>query len=68
MLEPRREVPWEEGGPLGTIYDVLRKLIDDSPWSEAERRRAAELIRELEHFNIFGTVAHNITMKEAKSV
>lgn len=40
-LEPKRELPWEEGGPLSTIYDVLRKLIDDSPWTADDRRRAS---------------------------
>jgi hypothetical protein len=66
VLEPRDAVPWDEGGPLSTIYDVLRKLIDDSPWSEEDRRRAVALVKELEQFNVFGTVAQKITMKESK--
>jgi len=64
VLEPKRDdIPWDEGGPLSTFYDVLRKLIDDSPWTEDDRRRAVALVAELEQFNVFGTVARKITMK-----
>lgn len=58
------EVPWDQGGPLRTIYDVLRKLIDDSPWSEDDRRRANALIAELQQFNVFGTIAEKLTLEK----
>jgi hypothetical protein len=58
------ELPWDQGGPLHTIYDVLRKLVEDSPWSEDDRRRAKALIAELQSFNVFGTIAEKLTMEE----
>ena len=54
---------WEEGGPLRTIYDVLKKLVDDSPWSEDDRRRAKALIGELQSMNVLGTIAEKLTME-----
>lgn len=43
-----------------TIYDVLRKLVDGSVWTENERREAFALLIELERHAILGTTASRI--------
>lgn len=53
----------DEREPM-TIYDLLRKLMADQPWTEDERREAAALITELERNNVLGTRAGQLTTED----
>jgi len=39
------------------VYELLRKLVEARPWSDAERSDALKLLTDMEHMSVLGTMA-----------